>query len=64
MISLEKFVYCEFLDGLRNNGTVNTFQAGRYLRLAFPHLTEDEARHILVEWMGSFKSSSEKGDAK
>jgi len=46
--------YYEFLIELRDSGVTNMWGAAPYLQAAFPHLTENEARTVLVEWIDSF----------
>jgi hypothetical protein len=43
----------EFLDDLRNTGSVNMFEAAPYLQAAFM-LNRREARKVMTEWMGTF----------
>ena len=44
----------EFLERLRDSGSINMFGAGYYLERRFK-ITEKEACKILTEWMGTFK---------
>jgi hypothetical protein len=46
-------VYFEFLDDLRESGTVNMFGASVDLREEF-NLDKQEARKILSKWMTSY----------
>lgn len=45
--------YLEFLDELRESGTVNMFGAGPYLELEF-NLSRADAKTILMYWMETF----------
>ena len=46
--------YFEFLDELRKSGVTNMYGAVPYLMAAFDYLSEDEAKHILIDWMKTF----------
>ena len=46
--------YFDFLDCLRDSGTVNMFGAASCLRAEFPELSRDYARQILKAWMDSY----------
>ena len=43
--------HADFLNKLRDGGTVNMFGAVPYLRQRFPGLTEKDATAILMWWM-------------
>jgi len=47
--------YANFLISLRDSGITNMFGASPYLADAFPELSKDDARKVLVLWMDSFK---------
>jgi hypothetical protein len=47
--------YADFLISLRDSGITNMFGASPYLADAFPELSKDDARKVLVLWMESFK---------
>ena len=47
--------YADYLISLRDSGTTNMFGASPYLAMAFPELSKDDARKVLVLWMESFK---------
>jgi len=47
--------YADFLISLRDSGITNMFGASPYLADAFPELSKDDARKVLVLWMDSFK---------
>jgi len=44
----------QYLDELRDSGETNMYGASSYLVVAFPELTNKEAKNILLEWMQSF----------
>ena len=44
----------EYLDNLRDSVVTNMYGATSYLVVAFPELTNKEAKNILLEWMQSF----------
>lgn len=46
--------HLEFLDQLREEGTVNMFGARPFLLAEFPRLSEEEGKKILAYWMGTF----------
>lgn len=46
--------YYEFLDNLRESGVTNMFGATSYLEKAYPELSENEARKVLINWMKTF----------
>jgi len=48
------FNHFNYLDGLREGGSVNMFGATPYLMRAFPELDEREAREVLGHWMRTF----------
>jgi hypothetical protein len=48
----------DYLDSLRESGTINMFGAGQYLIFEFG-LEKQEARAILAEWMKTFTSASD-----
>ena len=48
--------YFDFLDCLRDSGTVNMFGAVPCLRKEFPELDRNRARRILQAWMDSYSS--------
>ena len=45
----------EYLNNLRESGVTNMFGAGVYLEREF-HLTKNEARAVLMDWMENFGS--------
>ena len=49
-----KTEHLDYLDELRESGETNMFGAGPYLRREFPQLNKDDAREILLYWMGTF----------
>lgn len=51
---MDKEKYFNFLDELRKSGSINMFGATPYLYEAFPELSKEKARKILVEWMETF----------
>jgi hypothetical protein len=54
LIEMDKEIYFDFLDELRESGVTNMFGATPYLRKAFVELNEKDARDILTEWMKTF----------
>jgi len=57
--------YFQFLDNLRKSGVTNMFGAAPYLQEAYPELTREEAREILIKWMQSFgKNEREQNETK
>jgi hypothetical protein len=46
--------YFEYLEILRKSGVTNMFGAAPYLQQEFG-LTRQDAREVLMAWMGSFK---------
>ena len=54
---LDKELYFEFLNELRESGTTNMFGAGPYLEDEFPELNRQEAKEVVLEWMESFDKS-------
>ena len=54
---LDKELYFEFLNELRESGTTNMFGAGSYLEDEFPELNRQEAKEVVLEWMESFDKS-------
>lgn len=42
--------YFAYLDGLRDEGAVNTVLAASYLVREFPHLRPEEAKAICTDW--------------
>ena len=52
--------YFEFLEGLRESGKTNMLGATAFLLKAFPELTKNEARKVLIEWINSFLKKVEK----
>jgi len=51
---MNKQVYFQFLNALRDSGVTNMFGASPYLQQSFS-LSRQEAKAILLEWMASFK---------
>ena len=51
--------HLEYLDDLRESGVTNMYGARPYLLDAFPELTKEEAREILLYWMRSFSERHE-----
>lgn len=51
--------YFDYLDRLRNSGTINMFGAVAYLQRTFPELGFDDARarQVLTAWMDSYSVS-------
>jgi len=47
--------YANFLISLRDSGVTNMFGASPYLADAFPELSKDDARKVLMLWMESFR---------
>ncbi len=45
--------HLEYLDNLREGGTVNMLGAGVYLKLMF-NLSKADARKILLHWINTF----------
>tara|TARA_R110000824_G_C14987294_1_gene654833 strand:+ start:508 stop:684 length:177 start_codon:yes stop_codon:yes gene_type:complete len=54
---LDKELYFEFLNELRESGTTNMFGAGPHLENEFPELNRQEAKEVVLEWMESFDKS-------
>jgi len=54
---LDKELYFEFLNELRESGTTNMFGAGPHLENEFPELNRQEAKELVLEWMESFDKS-------
>ncbi len=52
-MSKPKTEYLEYLDDLRESGSINMFGAAPYLRDMFD-LTRAEAASVLKYWMGNF----------
>jgi len=50
--------YFEFLEGLRESGKTNMLGATAFLLKAFPELTKNEARKVLIEWINSVVEKS------
>ena len=48
------FDHLHFLDGLRDSGITNMFSAVESLQEAFPELSRQEAKIILVFWVETF----------
>lgn len=46
--------YWNFLDNLRQSGTINMFGAIPYLTKVFPELDKNTAREVLADWMGNY----------
>lgn len=46
--------HLEYLDNLRESGVTNMYGARPYVANAFPDLSGDESKEILVYWMASF----------
>lgn len=46
--------HLDYLDDLRESGATNMFGATPYLLIAFPELTQIQARAVLVYWMNTF----------
>lgn len=51
-----------FLDGMREEGQINMFGAGPYVRQAFD-LTKKQARKVMVYWMETFHERHPEGGA-
>lgn len=51
---MEKQIYYDYLEELRQSGVTNMFGAAPYLMREFD-LSYDEASKILRDWMGSYK---------
>jgi hypothetical protein len=51
---MEKQIYYDYLEELRQFGVTNMFGAVPYLMREFD-LSHDEASKILSDWMGSYK---------
>lgn len=51
---MEKQIYYDYLEELRQSGVTNMFGAAPYLMREFD-LSYDEASKILSDWMGSYK---------
>jgi hypothetical protein len=47
--------YFDFLEALRESGQTNMLGARPYLQTAFPDLSDEEAKGILVKWLQSFR---------
>ena len=47
--------YFEFLEDLRKSGLTNMLGARPYLQTAFPDLSDEEGKEILVKWLQSFR---------
>ena len=47
--------YFVWLEGLRKLGLTNMLGARPYLQVAFPDLSDEEAKEILVKWLQSFR---------
>lgn len=43
--------YFAFLDALRESGRINMFGAAPFLRDAFPELSGEQAKAVLMSWM-------------
>ena len=50
--------YFDYLDRLRNSGTINMFGAVGYLQRKFPDLSFDDARarQVLAAWMDGYSA--------
>jgi hypothetical protein len=46
--------HLEFLDNLRDEGTCNMFGARKYVNMAYPELSQEEARKVLSYWMKTY----------
>jgi hypothetical protein len=44
----------EFLNGLRESGVTNMFEAVPYIKKAFPEISKEEAKNYLIYWMENF----------
>lgn len=51
---MEKQIYYDYLEELRQSGVTNMFGAVPYLMREFD-LSHDEASKILSDWIGSYK---------
>nr|DAT99226.1 MAG TPA: protein of unknown function (DUF5049) [Caudoviricetes sp.] len=51
---MEKQIYYDYLEELRQSGVTNMFGAAPYLMREFD-LSHDEASKILSDWMGRYK---------
>tara|TARA_R100001244_G_C5070918_1_gene111353 strand:- start:63 stop:269 length:207 start_codon:yes stop_codon:yes gene_type:complete len=51
---LDKELYFEFLNELRESGTTNMFGAASNLENEFPELNRQEAKEVFYEWIESF----------
>lgn len=43
--------HLEYLDDLRESGSINMMGAAQYLTMKWPSLSKDEAKDILLYWM-------------
>lgn len=46
--------YFEFLDDLRQSGSINMFGAAPYLAAEYPDLGKNNARSVLTLWQNTF----------
>lgn len=52
---MDKEAVFEYLDALRESGTINMFGAGPYVQEAFG-LDRRDARDLVIEWMETFST--------
>ena len=62
-VGVDKQVYFEYLDALRESAITNMFGAAPYLANAFD-LSKQEAREILKEWMETFSERHKETEEK
>lgn len=43
--------HLEYLDDLRESGSINMYSAAPFLQKQYPSLSKDEAKDILLYWM-------------
>lgn len=55
-------IHLEYLDTLRESGTINMFAAVPHLKAEFPNLNKQDASKILKYWMDAYTKRQE--DAK
>lgn len=46
--------HLDYLDDLKNSGTVNMYQARPYLMREFPELTSQQAALVLSHWVQAY----------
>ena len=54
--------HLEFLDDLREGGSINMYGAGPELIKAYPDLDRHQATKIVTYWMQTFKERQEKNN--